>query len=391
MSAQTKQSDDSAFLRHSLTIGTIAETKVRLHWTFLAFLVWLAIASLLSDGLDAALSGTIFMVAVFACVLAHEFGHILTARHFGIPSPDVTLLPIGGIARMQAFPERPGQGLAVALAGPAVNLAIAAVLILLGIKPSAVHHAVALRPDSVLPALVSINLALAVFNLLPAFPMDGGRALRAILAYFTDRTRATRIAAGIGQTVAIGLGLLGLFAGNVLLIFIAMFVFLAAGAENRDVQVEGLARHMRVADATVSGLQSLPVTSTLDDAVRMLLQTEQRDIPVVDDNGQLAGVLTRDRIIHGLHEHGTSWPVSEAMLTSLARVSADSPLNESIEMLDQTRQPLVVVDGNGSFVGLLNRENLGDLLVLAEFATRKPQGRLAEDATIGLRPSARPA
>jgi stage IV sporulation protein FB len=356
---------ESGFLSHSLTIGRIAGTKVRLHWTFLVFLAWLGIASFLGGGAGAALSGLAFMIAVFTCVVAHEFGHILTARHFGFASPDVTLLPIGGVARLQAIPERPSQELAVALAGPAVNLVIAAVLVLLGTEPGAVHHTEALRPENILPALVTINLFLAMFNLLPAFPMDGGRALRAVLASFMDRTRATRIAANIGQTVAVGLGLIGLFAGNILLIFIAMFVYFAAGAEAQESRLQRLAQHLRVADVTVTELLPLSVSSTLDDAVQLLMHTEQRDFPVLDPEGELAGVLTRDQLIHGLHAHGAGLPVSEAMLTNLARVSADDPVEEAVRMLEQRAQPLVVVDGHGRFAGLLTRENLGELLLLA--------------------------
>ena len=283
MPAQTRADvSEGGFLSHSLTIGRIAGTKVRLHWTFLVFLVWLGIASFLDGGAGAALSGLAFMIAVFTCVLAHEFGHILTARHFGFASPDVTLLPIGGVARLQAIPERPSQELAVALAGPAVNLVIAAVLVLLGTEPGIVHHTEALRPENILPALVTVNLFLAIFNLLPAFPMDGGRALRAVLASFLDRTKATRIAANIGQALAVGLGLLGLFAGNILLIFIAMFVYFAASAEAQDAQLHRLAEHLSVADMTVTELLPLSVSSTLDDAVRQLMRTEQRDFPVLN-------------------------------------------------------------------------------------------------------------
>jgi len=381
---------ESGFLSHSLTIGRIAGTKVRLHWTFLVFLVWLGIASFLGGGAGAALSGVAFMIAVFTCVVAHEFGHILTARHFGFASPDVTLLPIGGIARFQTIPERPSQELAVALAGPAVNLIIAAALVLFGIEPGAVHHTEALRPESILPALVTINLFLAIFNLLPAFPMDGGRALRAVLASFLDRARATRIAANIGQTVAVGLGLVGLYAGNILLIFIAIFVYFAASAEAQEAQLHRLTEDLRVADMTVTELLPLAPSSTLDDAVQLLMRTEQRDFPVLDPEGELVGVLTRDQIIHGLHAHGASLRVSEAMLTNLAFVAADSPLQEAVRMLEQQAQPVVVVDGDRRFVGLLTRENLGELLLLANLRRDGQSRPFSAHRRASEEPSARP-
>jgi Zn-dependent protease/CBS domain-containing protein len=356
---------EGGFLSHSLTIGTIAGTKVRLHWTFLVFLVWLGVAGLLSGGVGAALAGVVFIVAVFSCVVAHEFGHILTARHFGFASRDVTLLPIGGVARLQAIPERPSQELAVALAGPAVNLAIAALLVVLGTEPGALHHTAVFGPENILPALVTINLFLAAFNLLPAFPMDGGRALRAALAHFVDRTKATRIAASVGQTIAIGLGLFGLLSGAFLLIFIAIFVYFAAGTEAQQNQLQRLTEHLRVADMTVTELLPLTMSSTLDDAVRLLMRTGQRDFPVLDAEGRLAGVLTRDDLIRGLHSRGGSLPVSEAMLTDLARVPEDGPLDEAVRILEQQRNPVIVVDGRRRFSGLLTRENLAELLLLA--------------------------
>jgi stage IV sporulation protein FB len=353
-----------------MVMGTIAGTKIRLHWTFLVYLVWLGLASIAGGGVSAAVSSMALIIAVFACVVAHEFGHILMARRFGVTSLDVTLLPIGGVARLQAFPERPRQELAVALAGPAVNLAIAVVLLaFLGAERLTANLTAILRPQDILPALAVINLVLALFNLLPAFPMDGGRALRAILAMFLEREKATRIAAYTGQGIAVGLGLLGVLSGNAVLILIALFVYFAASAEAQEVRLHRLAAHLRVVDAMVTELLPLSSSDTLEDAARLLLRTDQREFPVLDD-GRLAGILTREGLINGLSVEGPRSAVALHMLDGLPTISLNNSLEEALPLMESGPRPLVVLDGEGRFAGLLTRENLGELLLLVNAQSR---------------------
>jgi stage IV sporulation protein FB len=357
--------NEAGFLGHSLVLGSIAGTKVRLHWSFVVFLAWLGAAFLLAGGAGAAISGLALVIAVFACVVAHEFGHIAMARRFGFASPDVTLLPIGGVARFRTMPERPGEELAVALAGPAVNVAITGLLVLVvGITPGAPSLA-SVGPGDILPALAAINLFLALFNLVPAFPMDGGRVLRALLAMRLDRERATRLAAQVGQSIAVGFGLLGLFGGNPILVLVALFVYFAASAEAQDVQLHHLARRMRVADAMAGELRPLSARDTLADAARLMLSTEQREFPVVDEAEGLLGVLTREALVRGLHADGPDQTVGDAMLGELATVSADSPLEDALPLMESDPRPLVVLDRAGRWTGLLTRETLGELLLLA--------------------------
>ena len=200
----------------SLNIGTIAGTAVRVHVTFLLFLGWIFAASWVAGGPPTAWQGLAFMVLLFACVVAHEFGHIFTARAFGVSTPDVTLLPIGGVARLERIPEAPSEEFLVAIAGPLVNVAIAIALIMLaGARVNAGDlYAVESPHTSMIDRLAAVNLFLAVFNMIPAFPMDGGRVLRAILASRMGYVRATEIAAFIGQGVAFALGFVGLFANR---------------------------------------------------------------------------------------------------------------------------------------------------------------------------------
>ena len=215
----------------SITIGRFGGTEVKIHITFILLLAWIAFSAWARGGPAAALDSTLFIVLLFACVVLHEFGHILTARRYGISTPTVTLLPIGGVASMQRLPSNPAQELVVALAGPAVNLVIGLLLIaaLGSLNPGDLAQID--NPNlSLMGRLAIANIFLAVFNLIPAFPMDGGRVLHALLAMRLGGPAATEIAARIGQGLAFGLGFLGLF-GNPLLIFIAIFVYIAAAGE----------------------------------------------------------------------------------------------------------------------------------------------------------------
>src|SRR5262245_31111727 len=296
----------------SLNIGRIAGTAVRIHFTFILFLAWIFIASWYSGGPQAAWSSLAFMILLFACVLGHEFGHIFTARAFGVATPDVTLLPIGGVARLERIPEKPSEEFLVAIAGPLVNVAIALALMafagadLQTEKLSAMENARFAMVDR----LAAVNLFLAVFNMIPAFPMDGGRVLRALLAIRLGHVRATEIAASIGQVVAFGLGFLGLF-GNPLLIFIAIFVYLAASSEAQLVAMRAMSRDVPVSAAMMTQIARLSPEAHIDEAVNTLLQTSQSEFPVADSDGRLVGVLSRADMIRALKQLGPDARVAD--------------------------------------------------------------------------------
>ena len=248
-------------MRWSLTIGRFGGTAVKIHVTFLLLLAWIGFSAWQQGGPAAARDSLVFIILIFVCVVLHEFGHILVARRYGVQAQEVTLLPIGGVASMQALPEKPSQEFAIAIAGPAVNFAIALVLLAaLGQFNAADLQRLDDPQVSLLARLADANLFLAVFNLIPAFPMDGGRVLRALLAMKIGRARATRIAASVGQAFAFGLGFLGLF-GNPLLIFIAIFVYMAAAGEAQDSIMRGMLTGLSVADAMETRFASLPITA----------------------------------------------------------------------------------------------------------------------------------
>ncbi len=359
----------------SIPIGTIKGTVVRIHITFLLLLLWIGGAHYTQGGWAAATEGVVFIALLFLCVLLHEFGHVLTARRYGIRTPDITLLPIGGVARLERLPEKPSQELLVALAGPAVNVVIAALLYLaLGGLPSSASAEPQNAGVGVLERLASANLFLALFNLIPAFPMDGGRVLRAILASRLGYGRGTQLAATVGQAVAFALGLLGLF-GNPLLLFIALFVYLGAASESHAVQMREVSRGVIVSDAMITHFESLSPASVLEDAVRCLLQTTQHEFPVVDGSGRLRGVLTRDDMIRALRDRGPETPVLEVMRADIPVIDRRHNLEEALRLMQENRLPAVGVnDNDGRLVGLVTPENVGEMMMVH---AARPDRRMA--------------
>jgi Zn-dependent protease/CBS domain-containing protein len=360
----------------SFPIGRLFGSEVRVHVTFFLLLAWIGIAHYQQGGWPAALDGVAFILAIFACVVAHEFGHALAARRYGIKTPDITLLPIGGLARLERMPEKPGQEIVVALAGPAVNVVIAIVLILV---MNARFDLTALEgldnpALSFLVRLASVNVFLVLFNLIPAFPMDGGRVLRAILAIWYSRTQASNIAARIGQALAFGFGFLGLMGGNPLLIFIAIFVYLAATAEAQSVGLQDVSRSLGVRDGMITRFESLGPQATIGEAAELLLRTTQHEFPVVDGAGKLRGFLTRNAMVHALSQSGPTSPVIEVMTGDVPTVRAGARLVEALNRLQGRSAPAVgVVDADDKLVGYITSENIGELMMV-------------ENAGLGLRP-----
>jgi len=352
----------------SLNIGTIAGTAVRVHVTFLLFLAWIFFASYAAGGPAAAWSGLLFMLLLFACVTAHEFGHIFTARAFGISTPDVTLLPIGGVARLERIPEEPYEEFLIAIAGPLVNVAIAFGLVaLLGAHLNSGDLAAVESPTvSLADRLAAVNLFLALFNMIPAFPMDGGRVLRALLASRLGFVRATEIAAFIGQGCAFALGFIGLF-WNPLLIFIAIFVYLAASSEAHLVALRAMSRGVPVSAAMMTQYATLTPEAHVDEAVQTLLRTSQSEFPVVDGAGKPVGLLGRGDLIRALKELGPDARVAQAMTATLPTIGHRRCLEEAFRILQEKSAPAVaVVDASGRLVGLVTSETIGEMLMLQE-------------------------
>ena len=362
-------------MRWSFQIARIAGTEVRIHVTFLLFLAWIGFSYYQVGGAAAAIPGVLFIIALFACVLLHEFGHALAARVFGIPTPDITLLPIGGVARLQRMPDKPWQELIVAIAGPLVNVVIAAVLIFVLGGQAALEHVEQMQQPGagMLAKLASVNVMLVLFNLIPAFPMDGGRVLRSLLAMTMPYGRATQISAWIGQALAFVFGFIGLFT-NPMLIFIAFFIFLGAQQESAAAQMKDLSQDLRVGEAMVTHLVRLQRDATLEDAVEALLRTSQHEFPVVDEDDRVLGVLTRDDIIAALRRNGPTTPVMSVMHRDVPVVRADEPFHKAFRLMQENAIPaLPVVDRLGKLRGLITPENIGELMMMSSLLPKGGQ------------------
>ena len=365
-------------MRWSLVLGSIGGTAIRIHVTFLLFLVWLGAIYYREGGASAAWQGTALIVLIFLCVLLHELGHVFAARRYGIKTRDVTLWPFGGIASMEQMPEKPGHELIVALAGPAVNVVIAAGLLLwLGPRLNPETLTEIENPAVSLAAkLAGANIMLVLFNLIPAFPMDGGRVLRALLAMWMGNARATELAAAIGQGFAVLFAVLGIFY-NPMLIIIAVFIFLAASAETAQAQLRAVAQGTLVSDAMITKFQALGTSATVNDAADALIRTTQTEFPIVDGAGRLRGVLTRDAMIKALKERGPDTPVLEVMQADIPTVTARSKLETALRSLMAKRPVIGVTDAENRLVGLLTLENLGEMMMLQSARPEALRGPLS--------------
>lgn len=352
-------------MKWSLKLGRLLGIDVYLHFTFLlllgflGFYYWRA-----TQSVDAALRGVAFIVALFGCVVLHELGHALMARRYGIQTRDITLLPIGGVARLEKMPEKPMQEFWVALAGPAVNVVIAGVLFVLlavtgGFTPVS---ELGVSGGSFWQRLLMLNLFLVAFNLLPAFPMDGGRVLRAVLALRLGRRRATAIAANVGQIMAILFGFFGFFY-NPFLIFIAIFVYLGAQAEAGMVEIQSALAGLRVRDAMMTRFRTLAPQDTLARAVEELLAGSQQDFPVVE-NGQPIGILRRNDLVKALSEGSRDTAVTAGMSRDCETVDEASPLQSAVESMRARQCATTPVTAGGRLVGLLTLENISEMIMV---------------------------
>lgn len=357
----------------SWRIARVAGIPIYMHWTFLILIGWIAFGHWQRSGgdLNETLEGVGFILAIFGCVVLHELGHALMGMRFGVKTNDITLLPIGGVARLERIPEDPKQELAIALAGPAVNVAIVGLLLAIGVRPFLPgEEGDLLFNQSFLARLLDINLFLVAFNLVPAFPMDGGRVLRALLAMAVPYPRATRLAATIGQAVAIGFGFLGLM-GNPMLLLIALFVWLGAEAEAKQVEERAALTGVPVRAAMLTEYHTLAANETLGRAIELLLAGAQQDFPV-ETNGQLQGVLTRAGLLSALARGGRDALVGDVPLAELGRVEANVALAVAMTRMREAGAPCLQVVEDGREAGLLTLENIGEFLMVRAALAEAP-------------------
>lgn len=350
-------------MKWSWKIGQYNGIGVYIHATFLLIIAWVIyVYWRQGHDLQATLSGIIFVLAIFGCVVLHEFGHALTAQKYGIKTRDITLLPIGGVARLERMPDKPVQELWVALAGPFVNIVIAVVLYLWiqatgGIQPLDV---LSVSGGSFAERLMAVNIFLVVFNMIPAFPMDGGRVLRALLALKISYSRATQIAATIGQGIALLFGLAGLFT-NPILIFIALFVWIGAAQEASMTKIKSALSGILVTQAMVTDFKSVAPDDTLEELVRLTMAGTQQDFPVTQGD-KVVGMVTHKDLISSLSERGPSARVSSVMRREFAVAEPNEMLEIAFMKLQTSGCHTLPVVRNGVLTGLLTMGNVGEFM-----------------------------
>lgn len=353
----------------SLRLGKLFDIDVYIHWTFWILILWIFLMHLRSgDGIYQIGWAIGFIFSLFGCVVLHEFGHALTARRFGISTKDITLYPIGGVSSLEKMPDKPREELMVAIAGPFVNIVIAAMiwayLSFSGTMPdpSIVESAADLTQLPFLFTLLTANIILAAFNLIPAFPMDGGRALRALLSTGMDRSKATRIAATVGQILAIFFVFMG-FYYNFWLVFIGLFVFLGAGLEAAGEETRSELSGFKVEDALMRRYTELSPFDTIGTAVDALLNSQETEFVVMEMDEPI-GLLTRNEIIKGLAEKGPEARVSAFMNREFFVVGPELTLSDFLQEVSAHGRDVALVMHDGELLGLIDRENVEERLMV---------------------------
>jgi Zn-dependent protease/CBS domain-containing protein len=364
-------------MRWSLSLGRIAGIRVYIHFTFFILLAFLGLNDWFDTGRwEAAVGGLLLFACLAVIIVLHEFGHALAAKYYGIRTRDITLLPIGGVARLERMPDKPLQELVVALAGPAVNVVLA-VGFFIGLTGSGLFAGPQLPSlgTSFVAQLFWINVVLVVFNMIPAFPMDGGRVLRAVLALGMDYVKATRIAAYIGQGIAVLFAVAGLthFLGaSSMLIFIALFVWMGAQGEAEMVRARSVLSGMTVARLMTTQLYVLRPGDPIARAAEIVSAGFQSDFPVLEE-GRFAGMLTKKDLLEALATQRPETPVSEAMRTYIQTLHPDDTIEAALSLFQTCDcQALPVTDGN-ALAGMLTIDRVGDYLTHHGLLKRQPQ------------------
>jgi Zn-dependent protease/predicted transcriptional regulator len=374
----------------SIKLFKVKGIQIQVHLTFVLILVWAAYrwSGITGAGLQGALFGVIATLLLFAAVTLHELGHSFQAMKYNVKVRDITLMPMGGLARLEEMPEKPVQELKIALAGPLVNFSIAAGLIALGfvLQTRAVISLEELYSSfgqvgwsGMLAYLTMANLAIGAFNLLPAYPMDGGRVLRALLAMKLDYGRATAIAVRVGQGLAWMLGLYGFLSGSWTLVLIAILVWMGAGHEGRQVEAKQVLGELRVKQAMYKRPYRLQLGDSLNKAVELTLGTSQADFPVVQTGSdRVVGFLTEADLVKGLRAHGEAGLVDGVMHTRFPSARPEDALHQAQQQMAQNRmQAIPVVDDHGNLTGLLTASGINQahqLLLLAPQSSNEVAG-----------------
>lgn len=362
-------------MKGSFKLGKIAGIGLFIHWTFSLLILFIVYVNYKTgQNLTQILWSILFILCIFITVLMHELGHALTAKNFSIKTKDITLLPIGGLARLERLPEKPSEELMVAFAGPFVNIVLAFITSMFITLPNTSEEMVAQLENGVNAGnfflnFYLVNIVLAVFNLIPAFPMDGGRVLRAILSYKLERHHATKIAARIGQVLALGFVFLG-FYSNPFLIFIGIFVFMGAQIESEYTETKYMLKGYKVRDLIMKQYPTIDYNETLETVVKLMLDSQNKHF-LVTENGIPMGTLNREQIIEALSKKEDEKELSSIMDKELILLQADALLEDVFELVYKNKSTLMLVMENNQLIGTLDTENLLEFILINEVKAKR--------------------
>jgi Zn-dependent protease/predicted transcriptional regulator len=360
-------------MKYALSLGKIAGIKISVHWTFAILMLWIVVSGIRS-GLNVIqiFWSLLFIVSIFGCVVLHELGHALAAKRYKIKTVDITLLPIGGIARMESLPENAWEELMVAIAGPLVNFMIAILVLPFVSFPETIINAeemTTVNAGNFMISFFAVNLTLGIFNLVPAFPMDGGRVLRALLSFRYKRTVATRVAATVGQVLAIGFVFAGFFS-NPFLVFIGFFIFIGAQTEADFVEAKSMLKGYRIKDVLMRNCQTISPTDTIKSAAQALLEGQARNFLVMS-GAKPAGTLSREEIIKALSKGRENETVQNSMNRELLLLDVETPLEEAFQLMQCSGKSLSPVMNNSELAGTVDLENILEFIMIQNATKNK--------------------
>ncbi len=361
-------------MKGSLQIMKVFGIRIAVHWTFAILIGWVLFSG--KNSIESWWS-VAFVMTIFVCVVLHELGHALAAKYFGIGTSDITLLPIGGVARIERMPEKPVQELVIAVAGPLVNVVLAFLLFFLvrnDLNSGLTDALAAVNGHNFFVNLFLVNISLAVFNLIPAFPMDGGRVLRALLSFRMNRLAATKVAVWIAQALAMGFIIFGILSNQHLqtsptLLLISLFVFFGAQSELRTVTFRSILGGHQVSEVTMRDFGKLQVHDKLKDALAALLTSSHRDF-VVMDGDRVVGTLVRDQLMRALASKGETAEVQECMSTELTLAGDTTPLENAYDMMTKAGSKVLIVKEHGALKGIVDSENILEFIMARQALAR---------------------
>ena len=354
----------------NLELAQIKGIPIRIHWSFILILGYVAYVNYQAgNSLNEIIWALIYVLTLFLCVTLHELGHALAALRYGVKTKSITLYPIGGVAALEKIPEKPGQELVVALAGPLVNVIIGGLLWLWVIFSPIEYRmediGIRINAHNLVLNLAVVNVILVLFNLLPAFPMDGGRVFRSLLALAMDRVKATRIAMIVGQAMAILFVFWG-FRANPFLILIGIFIFFGAAQEYQMVKSSGFLSKKKVKDALMTRFSTLRPYHTLRDVMQLILSGSEKDFIVLNEEGHPIGIMTRDILIDYLASGGKDLTVEECYQKTTVHFGPEADLDEAFKIMQSEGLSIVPVMYNEQLIGVINTENILECMMMGE-------------------------